>query len=658
MNGGGVGARLMETYLAEMAEHVATCNRELAAIERGAVASDDGARFDTLCRTTHSLKGASQAVRAHVVETACHLFEEALLAARTSAEGERGTLFKLLYDTVDALADAHTRLTQGSPLTGSPLERIMPRLQEAARGARAAPAVAPSLTIRMVPPPLSGTAPDANPTAPPPRAGPPPGAPFREVCDGFEKMVQDLAASTGKDVALGIEGGEVELDQALATALADPLRHLIRNAIDHGIETPAERRAAGKPSPARVVLACRADESDVSIAVMDDGRGLDVAAVQSAAARLGQPAPTTPDDLLRLLCRPGFTTASRVSTVSGRGTGLDAVRSRVDELDGELSLSFRPGLGTRFQVRLPRPGLRQAVLRVSAGGCAYALPIRAVEAVVRMAPSELRALGGRAYRMVGERSLPVVPLDLLADPGSAANPIPPASRPYGVVLATESAQAVVAVEGVGTLERASFVRTPATGGARNHRLGSFTDTSGTTVVVLDPAEVVARARHATWPEAGASLAAADRSPDGGPAGARGELGRRHPRAAQAAPRARRLPRRARQHARGSAPHGREERRGAGGDRVHRGRRSRRGVVGGPRRLAGPRGADPDRGPGSRHRRVPSPGAGGSGGAPPSARGSARRMSAGARSGVCPMRWVWVDNARVRARPSSPNRRSG
>ncbi len=499
MNGGGVGARLMETYLAEMAEHVATCNRELATIERGAPAADDGARFDTLCRTTHSLKGASQAVRAHVVETACHLFEEVLLAARGSAESERGALFKLLYDTVDALADAHTRLTQTAPLTGSPLERIMPRLQDAARGART---VAPPPVIPSAAAARGSASRDAVPARPPTEA------PFREVCDGFEKMVQDLAASTGKDVALGVEGGEVELDRALATALKDPLRHLIRNAIDHGIETPAERRAAGKPSPARVVLACRADDNDVSIAVMDDGRGLDVAAVQAAAARLGQPQPTTPDDLLRLLCRPGFTTAARVSTVSGRGTGLDAVRSRVDELDGELSMSFRPGLGTRFQVRLARPGLRQAVLRVTSGGRAYALPIRAVEAVVRMAPSELRALGGRVYRMVGERSLPVVPLDLLAEPGSAASPITPTARPLGVVLVTDSAQAVVAVEGVGALERASFERAPAHGGARDHRLGTFTDASGAAVVVLDPAEIVARARDATWPEAGATPATA------------------------------------------------------------------------------------------------------------------------------------------------------
>ena len=497
MNGGGVGARLMETYLAEMAEHVATCNRELAAIERGAAASDDGARFDTLCRTTHSLKGASQAVRAHVVETACHLFEEVLLVARASGDGERGAHFKLLYDTVDALADAHTRLTQSAPLTASPLERIMPRLKDAARAARsaAAPAPPPSVGVRPVAEPSTAIRTPAAPAAS--------GAPFREVCDGFEKMVQDLASSTGKDVALGIEGGEVELDHALATALKDPLRHLIRNAIDHGIETPAERRAAGKPSPARVVLACRADEHEVSIAVMDDGRGLDVAAVRAAAARLGQPPPATPDELLRLLCRPGFTTAARVSTVSGRGTGLDAVRSRVDELDGELAMSFRPGLGTRFEVRLARPGLRQAVLRVTAGGAAYALPIRAVEAVVRMAPSELRALGGRVYRMVGERSLPVVPLDLLAEPGNAASPIPPGSRPYGVVLATDSAQAVVAVESVGTLERASFQRTVANGGPRNHRLGAFADPCGAPVVVLDPAEIVARARHATWAEAGA-----------------------------------------------------------------------------------------------------------------------------------------------------------
>ncbi len=511
MSSARVNARLMGTYLAEMAEHVLTCNRELAAIERGSASADHGARFDTLCRTTHSLKGASQAVQLGTIETACHLFEEALLAARGTSGADRGGLFHLLYDTVDALADAHSRLTQGASLTGAPIERIITRLAQMTRAQRLAadaatePEPAPRPAARTPPPAARSTqAAEESARAPARIQEEPPqpalGVSFRELCDGFEKMAHDLADATGKALSLEIEGGEQRLDPTLASALKDPLRHLIRNAIDHGTEAPAERRHAGKPSPARIVTACQVDDTQITVSVMDDGRGIDTAAVQAAAQRLGLPAPTSTDELLRLLCRPGFTTAARVSTLSGRGTGLDAVRSRLDELDGALTLSHRPGLGTRFEIRVPHPGLRQGVLRVIAGGTAYALPIRAVESVIPLRASELRTLGGRAYRLVGERSLPVAVLDLLVAPGTRVSDVPVTARPRGIVVESEASQAVVAVDSVGALERVVIAKSDAALEPRSPRVGSFVDGEGVTVTVLDPAEVVARARHATWSE--------------------------------------------------------------------------------------------------------------------------------------------------------------
>lgn len=500
-----VNARLMDTYLAEMAEHVLTCNRELAAIERGSAAADDGPRFDTLCRTTHSLKGASQAVQLQTIELACHLFEEALLATRNATGSERGTLFHLLYDTVDALADAHSRLTQGSGLAGAPIERIANRLAETTRAQRAVAAGGPSsapAAARLHDPSPQAEQAVAQPITRPNDERPQTrtGVAFRELCDGFEKMVRDLAAATGKEISLEIEGGEQRIDASLASGLKDPLRHLIRNAVDHGTETPAERRRAGKPSPARIVAACQVDDAQVTLSVMDDGRGIDTAMVQRAAERLGLPAPNGTDELLRLLCRPGFTTAARVSTLSGRGTGLDAVRSRADELDGSLALSHRPGLGTRFELRVPHPGLRQGVLRVVAGGIAYALPIRAVESVIPLSAAELRSLGGRAYRLVGERSLPVATLDVLVTPGARSGAIPVEARPRGVVLASEASQAVVAVDSIGALERVVVAKAGHPQELRSPRLGTFVAADGITVTVVDPDEVVARARHATWPE--------------------------------------------------------------------------------------------------------------------------------------------------------------
>jgi two-component system chemotaxis sensor kinase CheA len=149
--------------------------------------------------------------------------------------------------------------------------------------------------------------------------------PFGDACEGMQRVARDLARTAGKDVELVLEGGTVEVGGVVLDQLKDPLLHLLRNALDHGVETPDERRTAGKPSRATVTVAATLRGNDVEIVVADDGRGLNLAAVQEQASRRRLPRPEDDQQAARLIFLPGFSTASLVTEVSGLGIGLDVV---------------------------------------------------------------------------------------------------------------------------------------------------------------------------------------------------------------------------------------------------------------------------------------------------------------------------------------------
>ncbi|MBO1073295.1 chemotaxis protein CheA [Roseomonas marmotae] len=200
------------------------------------------------------------------------------------------------------------------------------------------------------------------------------------------RIVRSVAQSSGKDVALEMEGQEVRIDRALVELLADPLLHLLRNAVDHGVEPPEARLAAGKP--ARATLRVRAERrtGQVRVEISDDGRGIDREAVLRAAlARglVGAGKAAEMDDAAarRLLFRPGFSTRERVSETSGRGVGLDVVQEAVRRAGGTLDLTSTPGQGTCFTLNLPLSASMAAVLLVEVAGHTYALPVARVEAV-------------------------------------------------------------------------------------------------------------------------------------------------------------------------------------------------------------------------------------------------------------------------------------
>ena len=204
--------------------------------------------------------------------------------------------------------------------------------------------------------------------------------PLGDVFDRFPRVVRDAARALGKEIDFKIEGREIELDRAIVDEIGDPLVHLIRNAVDHGIEGPLGRIEADKPPRGQLVLRALRERNSVRIELEDDGRGVSAEKVIAKAKRAGLRVDAKPDEisseeLLRILSHPGFSTAEQVTEVSGRGVGLDAVVNRVRALGGAINLDSRPGQGTRFTIRLPITLAVAQALHVKVAGEDYAIPL-------------------------------------------------------------------------------------------------------------------------------------------------------------------------------------------------------------------------------------------------------------------------------------------
>jgi two-component system, chemotaxis family, sensor kinase CheA len=243
--------------------------------------------------------------------------------------------------------------------------------------------------------------------------------PVSEVFDRFPRLVRDLGRDLGKQIRFEMEGGSIELDRSILDELGDPLLHLIRNAADHGLESPDERQAAGKPPEGRILLSAMRERRTVAIRVTDDGRGIDRAAVLVKAKRdrLADPAADTLTDdvLLRVLARPGFSTARQVSGISGRGVGVEVAFARARALGGSLEVQTEAGRGTTFTLRVPLTLAIVRALLAQAGEERYAVPLAYVAETVEFDPQAVTALRTREAVVVRDRVIPTVHLrDLVA----------------------------------------------------------------------------------------------------------------------------------------------------------------------------------------------------------------------------------------------------
>jgi two-component system chemotaxis sensor kinase CheA len=238
--------------------------------------------------------------------------------------------------------------------------------------------------------------------------------PASAVFNRFPRLVRDLSAASGKLIRLELSGEDTDLDKAVIEGLGDPLTHLVRNAADHGLESPEERADTGKPGEGVIRLSARHVGGAVIIELSDDGRGLDTARIRAKAVERGlvrADEALTDEQLHALIFQPGFSTAAVVSDLSGRGVGMDVVKRNLEALNGSIAIETAPGRGTRFRIRLP---LTLAVLdgmALDVGGRVFILPLLAIVESLRPKASEVRTImGAGEVVMVRGEAIPLLRL--------------------------------------------------------------------------------------------------------------------------------------------------------------------------------------------------------------------------------------------------------
>ncbi len=270
--------------------------------------------------------------------------------------------------------------------------------------------------------------------------------PVWQVFDRFPRVVRDLARQLGKRVRFEVEGEETQLDRAILDDIGEPLIHLLRNAVDHGIETAELRKQKGKPEEGLIRITASSDRTTVLIRVTDDGGGIDRRSVLAAAKRSGllpeETADLGDDQLLRVLSRPGFSTAKQVTDVSGRGMGMDAVVSRLRALGGSVDLSTVAGQGSVFTLRLPMTLAIVRALLARVGEERYAIPLAGIAETVEFFPDRVAALEGREAYVLRDRLVPTV---RLRERFGVTGPRPPGRSP-AVIIEVGGRQAAIVVD--------------------------------------------------------------------------------------------------------------------------------------------------------------------------------------------------------------------
>ena len=223
--------------------------------------------------------------------------------------------------------------------------------------------------------------------------------PFERHVPRLTRLVRQVATEAGKRAELAVEGASGELDRQVLDKMLPPFEHMMRNAIVHGLESPDERQASGKPATGQITIRLHREGAEMVIDVADDGAGLNVEAIRSKAYERGLLKPdskVSDDEIMQLILTPGFSTADKVTQSAGRGVGMDVVANEVKQLGGSLQISSVTGQGTNFTVRLPFTLAITQALIVRTGDEVYALPLPTVESVVRIARSELETLLGQS----------------------------------------------------------------------------------------------------------------------------------------------------------------------------------------------------------------------------------------------------------------------
>jgi two-component system chemotaxis sensor kinase CheA len=314
--------------------------------------------------------------------------------------------------------------------------------------------------------------------------------PFEIATHRLRRAVDQLSRKLGKSVTLEVEGDDVRIDRSLLERLIDPLLHMVRNAVDHGVEPSEARRAANKPAAGRLRIAVGRHGSRLSIIVEDDGRGLDPSRLKQVAIERGLLTPLeavrlADDEALLLITLPGFSTVVTTNEVSGRGVGMDVVKHAVETMGGRVRIEARPGRGARFELALPATVALVQAYVVRASGVSFAVPLAAL---LRMAPMDDHGTIWRDGRRFSSSESGEIPVWALRDVLGLA----PTRRGFGMALITHSAQGTkVGIEVDEVVGRREIVVRPLPvplSGLQAYSGAAVLD-DGSIVLVLDPANL-------------------------------------------------------------------------------------------------------------------------------------------------------------------------
>ena len=311
--------------------------------------------------------------------------------------------------------------------------------------------------------------------------------PIGRLFQKYPRLARDLARSLGKDVELVLEGEETEIDKTMIEDLNDPLVHLVRNAVDHGVDNPEERAAAGKPAKSVVKLSAQQVGDHIVIEITDDGRGMRADVLRQKALAKGLIDAETANSLderqsLNLVFLPGFSTKDMISDVSGRGVGMDVVKTNISKLNGRIDVKTLIGHGSTFTITLPLTLAILPVLIIRLGTQPFAVPLSMVREIMPISPGDIQQVSGRATLVVRDEVLPVRTLASLLDWPDES---PPA---FGVLMQSAETSFVLAIDGF--IGRDDVVIKPLTDVKPRGIAGATLSGEGSVVLVLDMEELL------------------------------------------------------------------------------------------------------------------------------------------------------------------------
>ena len=521
---------LVAEFIAETREMLAALSGEVVAWE---AAPGDRERLDAIFRFVHTVKGNSGFFDLPRITTLAHAAEDALSSVRDGRRVADAKLVSAVLAAVDRLGELVEALEEDRPADGDDAALIdalhgeRPAAEAASAPAvehRPAPVRSIRLPIDLLDAMMSGVSDlvlarnelarrlrDSGAAAEVGACFERISATIAELRDAISRtrmqridnifsvlprVVRDLAAETGRKVQLVVDGGDVELDREMIETIRDPLTHIVRNAVGHGLEPPDARRASGKPETGRLHVSARQSGNQIFIRVSDDGRGIDGEALvaRALAASLLTPeraAALTPAQRTALIFEPGLSTASEVTSLSGRGVGMDVVRANVERIGGVVDIDSRPGEGTAIVLRVPLTLTIIPTLTIGAGGQTFAIPRSAIEEIVRVkGGARIERLAAAAAATVRGRRMPLVCLATLTGREPAAE------QEQSLVVLKVGGGGLYALAVAAVHDHEELVVRPAAPAVMAAGLygGTTLADDGRPILLLDPAGIAERAR--------------------------------------------------------------------------------------------------------------------------------------------------------------------